>query len=99
MDFAPLIARKTERFRELGEVIASPSFYENPKSARDVMREHARLKELIEMWNALQKAHQEVVEALALGCLVHHQTAHFGRARHRAAALRAFAVYNGRDHN
>ena len=62
MDFAPLIARKTERFRELEELIASPSFYDNPQAARELMREHSKLKELIESGEALKKTETELKE-------------------------------------
>jgi peptide chain release factor 1 len=60
MDFAPLIARKTERFRELETEIASDSLYADPKRARDLLREHTRLKELLSDWEKLQKITQQI---------------------------------------
>lgn len=63
MDFAPLIAAKTDRFRELEEVIAAPDFYNNPQRARELMREHARLKELMETWQNLLKFRTELEES------------------------------------
>lgn len=62
MDFAPLIAKKADRFQELEAAIASGNLFENPQKAREVMREHARLKELLASWDALRKARTEIEE-------------------------------------
>jgi peptide chain release factor 1 len=62
MDFAPLVARKRERFAELEEIIASGSVYADPKKAKDTLREHRRLKELLAMWQELEKARTEFAE-------------------------------------
>ena len=60
MDFAPLIEKKVERFRELEAAVAEPDFFNNPQKARERMREHARLKELVALWDVLQKAETEL---------------------------------------
>jgi peptide chain release factor 1 len=62
MDFAPLVARKRERFAELEELIASGSVYADPKKAKDTLREHTRLKELLAKWQCLEKARSEFAE-------------------------------------
>lgn len=62
MDFAPLVARKRDRFAELEELIASGSVYADPKKAKDTLREHTRLKELLAKWQALEKARTEFDE-------------------------------------
>lgn len=62
MDFAPLIARKAERFRELEAEIASGNLYSDPRRAKELLREHTRLKELLTNWEALRKARSEVEE-------------------------------------
>lgn len=62
MDFAPLVARKADRARELEAEISSGSVYDDPRRAREVLREHARLKELLTAWEALSKARTELVE-------------------------------------
>jgi peptide chain release factor 1 len=62
MDFAPLIARKHDRFQELESEIASGNLYADPKRARELLREHTRLKELIKAWDRLQKVESELVE-------------------------------------
>jgi len=66
MDFAPLIARKTERFRELEQEINNESLFADPKRARDVLREHMRLKELLAEWQAIEKARADLTGNLEL---------------------------------
>ncbi len=63
MDFAPLIARKTERFRELEAEISDGSIYNNPAHARTVMREHSQLKELMESWATYQQTIRGIAES------------------------------------
>ncbi len=46
MDLALLIAKKRERLAELETLIGSDGLFDDPAKAREVMREHARLKEL-----------------------------------------------------
>ncbi len=66
MDFAPLIARKNDRFLELESEIGGGDLYADPKHARDVLREHTRLKELLAHWAQLEKARAELAESLDL---------------------------------
>ena len=66
MDFTPLIAKKAERFRELESAITAADFYNNPQTARELMREHARLKELLDHWQSLAKARAELAESQEL---------------------------------
>jgi peptide chain release factor 1 len=69
MDFGPLIEQKRRRFQELEHQVASSSLFENPKRAREVMREHAALKSLVEDWELLEKSARELEEnrELAVG--------------------------------
>jgi peptide chain release factor 1 len=60
MDFRPLIEQKRKRFEELETLIGSSSLFENPKRAREIMREHANLKRLLDVWDTLEKKHREV---------------------------------------
>jgi len=62
MDFAPLIARKRTRFEELESSIASGAAYADPRKAKDILREHTRLKELLADWQVLEKARTELAE-------------------------------------
>lgn len=62
MDFAPLIEKKSERFREIEAEIGSGNLFDHPQKAREIMREHVRLKELLSGWETLQKARTELEE-------------------------------------
>lgn len=56
MDLSPIIAKKSERFRELDNAIADPSLFDHPARARATLREHTQLKGLLETWAARRKA-------------------------------------------
>jgi peptide chain release factor 1 len=62
MDFAPLIEQKRKRSQELETQIASASLFENPKLAREVMREHSRAKTLLEDWEMLEKTEKDLAD-------------------------------------
>jgi peptide chain release factor 1 len=62
MDFAPLIDQKRGRFEDLEKQIASASLFENPKRAREVLREHSALRSLLEDWARLEKSIRELEE-------------------------------------
>jgi peptide chain release factor 1 len=62
MDFAQLVSRKTDRFRELDAEVSAGSIYDDPRRAREILREHTRLKELLGDWDKLQKARAELAE-------------------------------------
>jgi peptide chain release factor 1 len=62
MDFTPLIAKKADRFREIESEISSANLYDDPRKAREVLREHTRLKELLANWEGLKKARIELIE-------------------------------------
>ena len=55
MDLPAIIEKKRRRFAELEEEIAAGSLFANSARARDVLREHARLKELLSLWEDIQK--------------------------------------------
>jgi peptide chain release factor 1 len=62
MDFGPLIDQKRARFHELEKQVSSSSLFENPKRARELLREHAGLKTLLEDWARLEKSIRELEE-------------------------------------
>src|SRR6201985_901520 len=66
MDFAPLIEKKADRFRELEAEIGSSHLYDDPRKARENLREHTRLKELLAHWEDLKKAGTELTDNQAL---------------------------------
>jgi peptide chain release factor 1 len=66
MDFGPLIARKQERFDELETQVAAGNLYDDPKRARELLREHTRLKELLALWHNLVRTRTELEESSKL---------------------------------
>src|SRR5476651_1354323 len=66
MDFDPLIRKKAGRFRELEAEISSPAVFDNPAKARELLREHARMKELLANHANFEKAKTELRENQAL---------------------------------
>ena len=66
MDFAPLLARSIDRFRELEAEIASGNLYADPRRAKDLLREHNRLKTLLGDWETLGKLRAQLTENQAL---------------------------------
>jgi peptide chain release factor 1 len=69
MDFRPLIEQKRRRFEELEALVGSSSLFENPKRAREIMREHSNVKRVLESWDILEKKQRELEEnrVLAVG--------------------------------
>jgi peptide chain release factor 1 len=66
MDFGPLIAKKQERFDELEKLVAAGDLYDDPKRARELLREHTRLKELLSLWQQLSRTQVELEESSKL---------------------------------
>jgi peptide chain release factor 1 len=62
MDFRPLIEQKRRRFEELESLIGSSSLFENPKRAKEIMREHSTVKRVLESWDTLEKKQRELEE-------------------------------------
>ena len=62
MDFEPLVERKRARFEELEREISSSGLFDNARRAREVLREHAATKELLDLWARLVKARKEYSE-------------------------------------
>ena len=66
MDYSVLIDKKRRRFQELEEEIGGGLIFDNAGRAKEILREHARLKELVEIWRAYQKTEQELEESQRL---------------------------------
>ena len=62
LDFAPLIAKRRQRFEELEKVITDPSLFDDAKNAREVLKEHARVKKLISTWDQLENYRKQLLE-------------------------------------
>ena len=62
LDFKPLIAKRRQRFEELEKEITDPSLFDDAKKAREVLKEHARVKELISTWDEMESCRAQLVE-------------------------------------
>ncbi|MCE9587483.1 MAG: peptide chain release factor 1 [Verrucomicrobia bacterium] len=62
MDFKPLIAKRRQRFEELEKEITDPSLFDDAKKAREVLKEHARVKELISTWDEMESCRAQLIE-------------------------------------
>jgi peptide chain release factor 1 len=62
LDFSPLIAKRRTRFVELEKAITDPSLFDDAKKAREVLKEHARVKELLSTWDELESSRKQLVE-------------------------------------
>ncbi len=63
MDFSSAIFTQRERFLQLEAEASSPTLYENASRAREILREHSRLRELLVDWDALQSLLRQVNES------------------------------------
>ncbi|MGA7393962.1 MAG: PCRF domain-containing protein, partial [Terrimicrobiaceae bacterium] len=66
MDFSVLIERKRRRFEELEDEIGGAMLFENAARARQILQEHARLKELMALWKDYEKTGRELEESRTL---------------------------------
>ena len=60
------LPKKATRLAELEALIAQPGFWENQTQTRDVMKEIARLKSQITIWDGLETSTDEAVELVEL---------------------------------
>lgn len=66
MDYASLIEKRRERFAEVEMLITDPNLFSDQKKASETMREHRRLKDLLEMWETLKTAEVNLAENIEL---------------------------------
>ncbi|MFZ4717512.1 MAG: PCRF domain-containing protein, partial [Chthoniobacterales bacterium] len=62
LDFTPLIAKRRVRFDELEKSITDPSLFDDAKRAREVLKDHARVKELLSTWDELEGCRRQLIE-------------------------------------
>ncbi len=62
MDYTQLISKRQERFRELEEAVANPNLFDDPKRATDILREHRKLQQTLELWDNLQSTETQLTE-------------------------------------
>lgn len=62
MDYATLIEKKCLRIPELESLMAQDGFFDDPRAAGEMTREYNRTKALLEDWESLEKAKEDLVE-------------------------------------
>lgn len=62
MDYSTLIAKNRSRFGELEDAVGDPDLFSDPKCAREILREHRRIKETLELWDRLESAKKQLTE-------------------------------------
>ncbi len=62
MDYSSLIAKRRERFSELEDAVGDPDLFSDPKRATDILREHRKLKQTLDLWANLQSAKRQLAE-------------------------------------
>src|SRR5690349_12962084 len=60
MDLNSLIQLKRERIEQLEREIADPRLFDNRKRAEEIMREQARIKDVLEKWRVLEGARKQL---------------------------------------
>ena len=66
MDFSVLIEKKMRRLDELEGEIGGGLLFDDAVHAREILREHARLKELMALWKDYEKTGRELEESRVL---------------------------------
>ncbi len=60
MDYSTLIEKRTLRLNEIEEQMSAPEFFNDQRAAAQTTREHSQIKRLLETWETLQQASQEL---------------------------------------
>jgi peptide chain release factor 1 len=60
MNFDSLIDLKRERFAQLENEVSDPALFSDRNRAREIMREHSGIKQLLEKWNELELARKQL---------------------------------------
>ncbi len=62
MDYSALIAKRRDRFSELEEAIGDPNLFDEPKRATEMLREHRKIQQTLDLWENLQTAKQQLAD-------------------------------------
>ncbi len=62
MDLDRLIANRRRRFEELEATIGQPGLFEDPRRASTTLREHRRLRETLDLWEALAAGRRQLAD-------------------------------------
>jgi peptide chain release factor 1 len=63
MDYSAIIISKRARFHLLEDFMGQPGFFDDPKKAGDLTREHRQLDNLLRNWDLYQKQVTELADS------------------------------------
>ena len=66
MDYSSLIAKRRDRFSELEEAVGDPDLFSEPKRATEILREHGKLKQTLQLWDDLVATKRHLADNLEL---------------------------------
>lgn len=62
MDYSSLIAKRRDRFSELEEAVGDPDLFADPKRATEILREHRKLKQTLDLWEKIEDAKRQLAD-------------------------------------
>ncbi|MEO5713895.1 MAG: peptide chain release factor 1 [Luteolibacter sp.] len=62
MDYSSLISKRRDRFSELEEAVGDPDLFADPKRATDILREHGKLKQTLQLWENLEATKRHLAD-------------------------------------
>ncbi len=62
MDYSSLIAKRRDRFSELEDAVGDPELFADPKRATDILREHRKLKQTLDLWEKIADAKRQLAD-------------------------------------
>jgi peptide chain release factor 1 len=60
MDYTQLISKRKERFAALEEAVGDPDLFSDPKRATEILREHRKLKQTLDLWETLRNTETQL---------------------------------------
>ena len=60
MDYSALIDQRRRRLGVIDDMMADPSFFNEPKKAGEIVREHRRIKQTLDLWERLETARRQL---------------------------------------
>lgn len=66
MDYSQLIFKRRDRFAELEEAVGDPDLFSDPKRATEILREHRKLKQTLDLWEKLEGDKRQLADNLEL---------------------------------
>jgi len=62
VDYSSLIAKRRDRFSELEEAVGNPDLFADPKRATEILREHRKIRQTLDLWESLQTTQRHLAD-------------------------------------